>query len=99
MTNEEIWKRQQEHRAHLAAVPDALAEAKAATEYIADGRQPVSLHAHSVRTLVREVKRLQAALKQAAQDLRDEQREAQHSASAAFAEGRHEGVREGRGWE
>lgn len=103
MTNEEIWKRQQEHRAHVAAVPEAIARAKAATEADAafaalpnDERPRDCLTAGHVRTLVREVERLQAALKQANQDLRDEQREAQHAASSAYSEGRHDGMQEGR---
>lgn len=98
MTNEEIWKAQQEHRAHMAAVPEALAQATAAVEYVDDGRKPVSLHASTVRTLLKEVQRLQAALKRANEDMRDEQREAHRAAGEAFSEGRHEGLQEGRGW-
>jgi hypothetical protein len=100
MTNEEIWKRQQEHRAHMAAVPFAM---KHARDLLADADTDQSIHATKVdvdklRTLVREVERLQAALKQANQDMRDEQREGQRAAGEAYAEGRHEGLSEGRGW-
>lgn len=98
MTNEQIWRAQQEHRAHVAAVPEALAEARAAVEYVGDGRKPVSLHASTVRTLVKEVERLQAAIKRANADLREEQRDAQRAAGEAFSEGRHEGLQEGRGY-
>lgn len=104
MTNEEIWKLQQERRAHLAAVPHALEHAKVLLiDYdgseIPEGQSPRDgLTAGELRTLVKEVERLQAALKRAHQDLRDEQREAQHAAASAFSEGRHEGLQEGRGY-
>jgi hypothetical protein len=105
MTNEEIWKRQQEYRAHMAAVPAALEAARGATfgfngEPLGDGEEPGSgLTCAALRTLIAEVERLRAALKQANQDMRDEQREGQYAAGAAYSEGRHEGLREGRGWD
>lgn len=100
MTNEEIWKLQQEHRAHMVAVPHAM---KHASDLLADANTDQSIHAIKVdvdklRTLVREIERLQAALKQANQDMRDEMREAQRAAGEAYSEGRHEGLQEGRGW-
>lgn len=104
MTNEQIWKRQQEHRAHLAAVPGAMGAAKAMVIDLngvpmADTETPrQGLTCGQVRTLVKEVERLQAEVKRAAQDLRDEQREAQHAAGAAYSEGRHDGIEESRGY-
>lgn len=104
MTNEELWKWQQAHRAHLAAVPGALEQARRVLiDFnglpVADGEAPLDgLTAGQLRTLVREVERLQTALKRANDDLRDEQREAQHAASSAYTEGRHDGIEEGRGW-
>jgi hypothetical protein len=97
LTNTEIWRRQQEHRAHIAAVPGALDEASLALQQCADG-ELVQLTPPTVATLVREVQRLQAELKRAHQDMRDEQREAQRAAGEAYSEGRHEGLSEGRGW-
>lgn len=104
MTNSEILKMQREHRTHLAAVPVALTDAKAAlTDF--DGRQmdgaepPMDgLTAGTLRTLVKEVERLQAAMKQARRDAADEHREARHAASAAYYDGRNEAIEESRGY-
>jgi predicted RNA-binding protein with PIN domain len=105
MTNEEIIqiiRMQREAKAHHEAVPGALAQAKLmiarkeAEE--AEDVFSIGLESHTLRTLVKEVERLQAALKQANQDARDEEREARHSAGAAYAEGRHDGIEESRGY-
>ncbi len=104
MTNEEIWKWQKDQRAHLAAVPAALEAAKAVlTDFngqpLTGSELPLDgLTAGTLRTLVREVERLQAQVKQAAQDLRDEQREGRYAASSAYSEGRHDGISESRGY-
>lgn len=97
MTNEEIIRRQREHREHQARLPLALDEANLALQRVADG-ELVQLTPSALSTLLREIALLQAARKQASQDMRDEQREGQHAAAAAFSEGRHEGLNEGRGW-
>jgi flagellar biosynthesis/type III secretory pathway protein FliH len=99
MTNEEIVKRQREYREHAAAVPVAVNSAKSVIEhFVSDPALPVEIPGHVLKTLVKEVERLQAAHKQALQDIRDEAREAQHSAASAYTEGRHDGLDEGRGW-
>lgn len=100
MTNEELWQRQQQHRAHMAAVPIALDCAKSILSHPScpGPELPVEVPAHVLETLVAEVERLQVALKRAHQDLRDEQREAQHAAGAAYSEGRHDGMSESRGY-
>jgi hypothetical protein len=104
VTNEEIWRMQRERRAHLAAVPGALEQARRVlTDFngqpVADGEPPQEgLTGGQLRTLVKEVERLQLALKRANDDLRDEQREGQRAAGDAFSEGRHEGLQEARGY-
>ncbi|MGE4243675.1 hypothetical protein [Ramlibacter sp.] len=95
--NLEIWRAQQAAKAHREAVPGALDEANLALQQVADG-ELVQLTPPTLATLVREVARLQAALKRANEDLRDEQREGQRAAGEAYSEGRHEGLSEGRGW-
>jgi signal transduction protein with GAF and PtsI domain len=96
VTNEEVIAHQRAAKAHREALPGAVAEAKAAIQE--DDKQVVCLFTASVRTLLHEVERLQAALKRANDDLRDEQREAQHAASSAYTEGRHDGIEETRVW-
>lgn len=102
MTNEEIWKAQRAARAHREAVPRVLGTAKALlladdfTDLPSDA--PVTIQAGQLRTLVDEVDRLQAALRRANDDLRDEQREGQRAAAESFGEGRHEGLQEARGY-
>jgi sialic acid synthase SpsE len=102
MTNEEIIKLQRDAKAHREAVPGALAQAKLMiarkeAEEAADVFS-IGLESHTLRTLVKEIERLQAALKQANQDARDEEREARHSAAAAYTDGRHDGIEESRGY-
>ena len=101
MTNEEIIRMQREATAHREAVPGALRQAHAVLSYF-NGRDNCLLDggmtAGTLRTLVKEVERLQAALKQANQDIRDEQREARYSAANAYADGRHDGIEESRGY-
>ena len=102
MTNEEIWKIQRAARAHREAVPVALGTAKALLldDDCNDRKDDaeVTIPAGQLRTLVAEVDRLQAALRRANEDLRDEQREGQYAAAAAHSEGRAEGLQEGRGY-
>jgi hypothetical protein len=97
MTNEEIVKLQRDAAAHRTKLPMAVATAREACEGW-PGHRLVELPAGNLATLLREIERLQLALKRANDDLRDEQREGQHAAASAFSEGRHEGLNEGRGW-
>ena len=97
MTNAEILQQQREAAAHRTKLPMAVATAREACEG-KPGHELVELPAGNLSTLLREIERLQAALKRASDDLRDEQREAQHAAASAYSEGRHEGLSEGRGW-
>jgi hypothetical protein len=82
------------HRAHLAAVPAALALAKRMTVDLngadmADGEPPRSgLTCAVLRTLVAEIERLQAQVKQQQQDAAEEQREFQREARDIAAEAR-----------
>lgn len=98
MTNEEIWKRQREAKARREAVPGALDAVRGAcTDYdgraMSDGEAPRdNLNCGYLRTLVKEVERLQAALKQANQDARDEEREARNAVASAYSEGLHDGA-------
>jgi flagellar biosynthesis/type III secretory pathway protein FliH len=52
----------------------------------------------TLATLLQEISRLTQQAKRLNEDLRDEAREAQHAASSAYSEGRHEGMREARGY-
>lgn len=101
MTNKEIWEWQQEQRKHLALVP--LAVANVGERLIDFNGQPMAdneaprdgIICAELRVLLKEIERLQAALKRANEDLRDEEREGRHAAGAAYAEGRHDALREG----
>jgi hypothetical protein len=102
MTNEEIWKAQREHRMHMALMPVAIANVKARLidfdeRPIADNEAPRDgILCGELRVLLKEIERLQAAVKRANDDLRDEQREGQRAASSAYSEGRHDGLSESR---
>lgn len=80
------------HRTHMAAVPGAIAAAKQASEPDEFGDMPptCSLPGATLRTLVAEVERLQAALQQAHKDAREEQLEFQREARDIAAEARWE---------
>lgn len=104
MTNAEIIERQRAARAHQAAVPGALDTARAALVDLEgqamgnDDPPRCSLRAGHLRTLLAEIDRLQLAVKRLNEDLRDEAREAGHSAASAYSEGRHDGMSEARGF-
>jgi hypothetical protein len=104
MTNSEILAQQAAHRAHLAAVPPAIEAARAAlADLHGDPIEPTMpvrciFNTGSLRTLLAELERLQRQVAALRQGLRDEQREAQYAAATAHSEGRHEGLREGRGF-
>lgn len=71
------------HRAHLATVPGALGEAKAA---LSSEPQSVTVFAETLRTLVHEVERLQERERQLLREAREEQREFQREARDIAAE-------------
>lgn len=84
------------HRAHMALVPLAVANVGARLidfndQPLADEEAPRDgIVCGELRVLLKEIERLQAALKQANQDMRDEQREFQREARDIAAEARQE---------
>jgi hypothetical protein len=98
MTNEEIFAWQRARRAHLAAVPGALGAAKDALKIVPPGAGQVITLSHStLNTLVAEIERLQALVKQQNQDAMEAQREFQRDAGAIAAEARWQAIEETRG--
>lgn len=90
MSDTAFYEKYRAHREHMAQVPHAM---KAARDLLADAATDESTHAVSMdvdklRTLVAEVDRLQAALKQAHKDAAEEQREFQREARDIAAEAR-----------
>lgn len=94
MADEQFYEKLRAQRAHIAAVPAALEQARRVLidfngQPLVDGEPPIDgLTAGQLRTLVAEVERLQAALKQAHKDAADEQREFQREARDIAAEAR-----------
>lgn len=90
--NVEFHQKLRAHRAHVAAVPAALAAARAATidlhgQPMSDSEPPrCSVSCAHLRTLVAEVDRLTSLEKQLRQDMREEQREFQREARDIAAE-------------
>ena len=103
MANEDFHAKYRAHQAHMAAVPLAIQHLRGLlTDFdgsdIPDGQAPLDgVTAGELRTVLNEVERLQAALKQAHQDMREEQREFQREARDIAAEARWQGQEETRG--
>jgi hypothetical protein len=98
MTNAEIIEMQRAARAHLVKLPMAVETAKQAIEG-KPGHELVELPAGNLSTLLKEIDRLLRLTCRLNEDLRDEAREGQHAAASAYSEGRHEGMRDARGYD
>lgn len=101
MTNEEIYERQRAYRAHQAAVPAALQAARVACDRFQVTGLPivattVTLDLSHLQTLVAEVDRLTALVKQQNKDAMDAQREFSRDARDIAAEVRWQTLQETR---
>jgi hypothetical protein len=103
LPTEDFHVKYRARQAHLAAVPLALEHARSLLidfngQPLADGEaQRDGLTAGELRTLVAEVDRLQALVKQQQRDAAEEQREFQREARSIAAEARWEAQEETRG--
>ncbi len=102
MADSDFHEKLRAHRAHMAAVPAAVSEARTLVTHesgweVADKQRLVGITAGSLLTLVREVDRLQAREKELLLEAREAEREFQREARDIAAEARWEDQEETRG--